>query len=51
VRRGAVPGRGTPCDRHRPQGAAYPFDVGGIGLHASEATDVLPGTVGSIRGT
>ena len=32
-RRGAVPGRGTPGDRRRPEGTAHAFDVGGVGLH------------------
>jgi uncharacterized protein YbjT (DUF2867 family) len=43
-----VPGRGSPGDRRRTQGTAHPFDIGGVGLHTSEAIDVLPGTVGSI---
>ena len=48
VGRGAVPGRGTPGDRRRTQRAAHPVEIGGLGLHASEAIDVLPGLVGSI---
>ena len=41
VRRGAVPGRSTPSDGRRPDGAAHPFDVGDVGLHHREGNCVM----------
>jgi hypothetical protein len=48
VRGGAVPGRGTPGDRRRPQRTAHSRDIDRVGLHASEATGVRRRGVGSI---